>query len=139
MAISTAAKKRIRNRAGNRCGYCLTQQEYLPWALEFEHVIPKAKGGSDDEDNIWLACRSCNLYKADITEAVDPDTQQLVGLFNPVRQHWPDHFDWSDDGLRIIGKSPIGRATVIALQLNNFYALTVRRHWIEAGWHPPHV
>ncbi|WP_260441293.1 HNH endonuclease [Microcystis sp. M31BS1] len=31
--------------------------------LEIEHIIPKAKGGSDDEYNLWLACRLCNGYK----------------------------------------------------------------------------
>lgn len=137
MAITEAIKVRVRERADNRCGYCLTQQKYVPWSLELEHVIPRAKGGSDDEDNIWLACRSCNLFKADQTEAIDSETQQLVPLFNPIKQNWTDHFRWSDDGLRIIGKSAIGRATVTALQLNNIYALTVRRHWISAGWHPP--
>jgi hypothetical protein len=137
MPITTAIKKRIRERAGNSCGYCLTQQQYVPLSLELEHVIPKAKGGSDDEDNIWLACRSCNLYKADQTEAIDNETQKLVTLFNPIQQKWTDHFNWSDDGLRIVGISAIGRATVTALQLNNVYALTVRRHWISAGWHPP--
>ncbi|BAZ12013.1 HNH endonuclease [Calothrix sp. NIES-4071] len=30
-----------------------------------------------------------------------------------------------------------GRATVIALQLNNVYAVTVRQAWVSAGWHPP--
>ncbi len=38
---------------------------------------------------------------------------------------------------RIIGKTPCGRATVIALQLNNWIAVMVRREWIAAGWHPP--
>jgi hypothetical protein len=137
MAVTEAVKARVRQRAGNRCGYCLTQQQYVPLSLELEHIVPKAKGGTDDEDNIWLACRSCNLYKADQTEAVDNETQQLVPLFNPIRQKWTDHFSWSEDGLHITGKSAIGRASVAALQLNNIYALTVRRHWIEAGWHPP--
>jgi 5-methylcytosine-specific restriction endonuclease McrA len=137
MAITEAVKVRVRERAYNRCGYCLTQQQYVPWSLEIEHIIPKAKGGSDNEDNIWLACRSCNLYKADQTEAIDNETRQLVPLFNPIQQEWMDHFSWSNDGLRIVGKSAIGRATIAALQLNNIYALTVRRHWIEAGWHPP--
>ncbi len=37
----------------------------------------------------------------------------------------------------IIGLTPIGRATIFALQMNNLVAVTVRRNWIAAGWHPP--
>jgi hypothetical protein len=25
--------------------------------LEIEHIIPKALGGSGEEENLWLACR----------------------------------------------------------------------------------
>jgi hypothetical protein len=63
----------------------------------------------------------------------------LVPLFNPRRQSWSEHFVWSDDGTRILGKTPIGRATIVALQLNNLISVVVRRHWVPAGWHPPDV
>jgi hypothetical protein len=63
----------------------------------------------------------------------------LVPLFNPRRQSWSEHFVWSDDGTRILGKTPIGRATIVALQLNNLISVVVRRHWVAAGWHPPDV
>jgi hypothetical protein len=137
MSVSEAVRARVRQRAANRCGYCLTHQDYVPWTLEIEHITPIAKGGSDDEANLWLACRSCNLYKSNLTMGLDPVTQQHLPLFNPAQQRWSDHFIWSDDGLRIVGWTACGRATVIALQLNNIYALTVRRNWIAAGWHPP--
>jgi hypothetical protein len=29
------------------------------------------------------------------------------------------------------------RVTIVALNLNNLIAVTVRRNWITAGWHPP--
>jgi len=61
--ISEAIRHRIREQAQERCGYCLTQQKYVPWTLEIEHLIPKSKEGTNDELNLWLACRSCNLYK----------------------------------------------------------------------------
>jgi hypothetical protein len=37
----------------------------------------------------------------------------------------------------IIGQTPVGRATVVALRLNNEYVVPSRRVWIAAGWHPP--
>lgn len=135
--ISEAVRARVRAYAGNRCGYCLSRQDYVPWPLEIEHIIPKAKGGTDDEENLWLACRSCNLYKADQTHGRDPLTNHLVRLFDPRRQRWSRHFRWNADGALIIGCTACGRATAIALNLNNMVAVTVRRNWIAAGWHPP--
>jgi hypothetical protein len=105
--------------------------------LEIEHIIPKSKGGTDDEENLWLACRSCNLFKSDQTHGRDPLTGRRVRLFNPRRQKWWRHFRWSEKGTLIIGRTACGRATVVALNLNNLVAVTVRRNWILAGWHPP--
>ena len=135
--ISDALRARVRAQAGNRCGYCLVRQEYVPWVLEAEHILPKSKGGTDDEENLWLACHSCNLFKSDQTHGRDPLTGRRVRLFNPRRQPWKRHFRWSEDGAFIIGRTVCGRATVVALNLNNLVAVTVRRNWITAGWHPP--
>ncbi|MEM7129889.1 MAG: HNH endonuclease [Chloroflexota bacterium] len=137
MAIPEHLQKLIRQQAYNRCGYCLTQQQYLPWKLEIEHIIPQSKGGSDAEDNLWLACRSCNLYKSNQIDAVDPLTGKRYLLFNPREQVWWHHFQWSNEGTMIVGLTPCGRASVIALNMNNLVAVTVRRNWVAAGWHPP--
>lgn len=135
--ISRAVRTRIRAEAGNRCGYCLSPQQYVLGQLEIEHIIPKAAGGTDDEENLWLACRLCNNYKATQTRATDPLAGRRAALFNPRRQRWSRHFAWSDDGSRIIGRTASGRATVVALQLNNVIAVLVRRQWVSVGWHPP--
>ena len=127
---------KIREQAGNRCGYCLSPQHLVLGLLEIEHLFPRAKGGTDEEDNLWLACRLCNGFKAVQTEGPDPDGGQEVRLFNPRRQQWKEHFRWSEDGTRIMGITACGRATVLALQLNNWIAVMVRREWVAAGWHP---
>jgi hypothetical protein len=105
--------------------------------LEVEHIIPQAKGGGDEEENLWLACRMCNQYKGTQTHAADPLTGRRTRLFNPRTQRWSRHFRWSEDGAQIVGRTACGRATVIALNMNNPIAIRVRRKWIEAGWHPP--
>jgi hypothetical protein len=79
----------------------------------------------------------CNNYKNAQTEGLDPETGRRVRLFNPRRQRWADHFAWSEEGLRVLGRTPCGRATVLSLQLNNVIAVMVRREWVTAGWHPP--
>jgi hypothetical protein len=105
--------------------------------LEIEHIIPRAAGGVDEESNLWLACRLCNNFKSSLSRYPDPQTKRATALFHPRKQTWCDHFEWSDDGIRILGKTACGRATVAALRLNNLVAITVRRYWVEAGWHPP--
>ena len=130
-------RQRIREQADNRCGYCLSPQHLVLGTLEIEHLLPRGRGGSDEEWNLWLACRLCNNYKSDQTSARDPETGQDVTLFNPRQQRWSEHFRWTADGIKIRGRTPCGRATVIALQLNNMVAVTVRRYWVQAGWHPP--
>ena len=136
-AIPRAVDAHVREEAGNRCGYCQAPQELIPAPLEIEHLIPRVLGGSNDPENLWLACRMCNLYKRDRTHARDPQTGRRVRLFNPREQQWARHFRWSDDGTQVIGLTVCGRATVEALNLNNQYAITARRNWIRTGLFPP--
>lgn len=135
--ISEEIRLRVRSSANHQCGYCRSLQKYVLGVLEIEHIIPKAAGGSDEEENLWLACRLCNSYKGVQTHAKDPVTNRNVRLFNPRQQKWSRHFTWTDRGAYIAGLTASGRATVLALQLNNPYAVTVRQAWISAGWHPP--
>lgn len=135
--IAAALRQRIRQQAAARCGYCLTQEVVSGIPLTLEHLLPKAKGGEDIEENLWLSCRLCNEAKGVVTEAHDPETRELVPLFNPRRQRWTDHFRWNQAGTYIIGITPIGRATVEALALNCELRILARALWVEAGWHPP--
>ena len=135
--ISEDVKQRVRRQADDRCGYCLSPQKLVLGWLELEHIIPSARGGSDFEENLWLACRLCNHFKSDQQDAPDPETGKRVALYNPRQQQWNEHFAWSADGVNIVGTTPCGRATVLALQMNFWIAVQVRRQWVAAGWHPP--
>lgn len=135
--IPGEVRERIRTEAQDRCGYCQSHQKYVLGPLEIDHILPQARGGTDDEENLWLACRMCNAYKGTQTHARDPVTSRRVKLFNPRRQRWSTHFTWSEDGTKVLGRTVCGRATVVALQLNNVLAVMVRREWVAAGWHPP--
>lgn len=135
--ISSETRRKVREAAGNSCGYCLSRQRYTMSVLEIEHIIPKSNGGTNAEENLWLSCGLCNRYKGMQTDGFDEETQNIVALFNPRRQIWTEHFAWSADGTRITGITPTGRVTVNALKLNNDIAVEVRRNWILAGWHPP--
>ena len=146
--ITVVVRRRVRKAARDRCGYCLNPQRYVRFAhrrlrltvmgaLEIEHIIPRARGGRNDESNLWLSCSLCNRYKGTQTKGRDPVSGAVVALFNPHTQKWFNHFQWSIDGTHIIGLTQTGRATVEALKLNNEVAVEVRRNWVLAGWHPP--
>ena len=137
MAISEQVRARVRAQAQNRCGYCRSLEKYILGILEIDHIIRKAIGGSDEEENLWLACSLCNNYKGTQTDAFDGVTQKHVKLFNPRTQQWSQNFAWSEDATEIIGLTDCGRATVTALQLNNNIAVSVRRQWVSAGWRSP--
>lgn len=135
--LPESTRQRVRQRAGNRCEYCLSNQDYVMGILQVDHVTPRAKAGSDTEDNLCLACELCNQYKWTKTAGLDLESGETVTLFNPRQQKWHDHFTWSEDGTEISGLTACGRATIIALRLNNSISVTVRRNWVRAGWHPP--
>jgi hypothetical protein len=53
-------RRLVRERAGSRCEYCGMRQEFDELPFQIEHVIPRKHHGSDEEDNLALACFACN-------------------------------------------------------------------------------
>ena len=58
--ITRETRQLIWQRYGGKCADCSATQY-----LEYDHIIPVAKGGSNGEKNIQLLCRKCNLKKSD--------------------------------------------------------------------------
>ena len=135
--VSKELDAKIRAQAKNRCGYCLVPQKLVSYKLEIEHIFPKGKGGETKEENLWLSCRQCNLNKSLKTHGFDAVTFERIKLFNPREQVWAEHFVWSENKILIIGKTPCGRATVSALQLNSDLQRTAREFWKLTGIFPP--
>jgi hypothetical protein len=137
MSLTEEIREYVRQRAANRCEYCQSHQDYTMGRLQIDHVWPLAKGGHSLPENLCLACELCNQYKWTQTAVIDPQSGEIVLLYNPRWQKWADHFVWVADGTKIQGLTACGRATVVALRLNNRLAVTVRQHWVKVGWHPP--
>lgn len=57
--ISDDIKEFVWRRDGGRCVQCGSQEK-----LEYDHIIPISKGGSNTARNIQLLCESCNREKA---------------------------------------------------------------------------
>lgn len=119
------------------CQYCLTAEANSGLRLTCDHIIPGSKGGATVFENLCSACSACNEFKADATHGVDPVTGELVALFHPRTQRWSEHFAWSADATRVEGVTPTGRATVVALRMNQPLIVTARGRWARVGWHPP--
>ena len=62
--ISTGDRNRIYNKNKGRCAIC---GEFVPCNdFTIDHIIPLAKGGTNELDNLQCACRTCNVMKQDI-------------------------------------------------------------------------
>lgn len=115
----------VRRRAADACEYCQRRQIDSPlFPLQIEHIIARKHGGTDAFDNIALACAECNLHKSCNLSGIDPESQELTRLFHPRQDSWDQHFYW--DGLRIVGRTAIGRTTVRVLEMNLPERLRVR-------------
>ena len=135
--IPKALRLAVAEQAKHRCGYCLTQEAVSGFEMEYDHLVPQALGGQTLEDNLWLACSYCNDAKNKRLVVLDPESGELVNLFNPRTQKWAEHFEWVEEGEKIIGLTPVGRATVVALSLNRPVVVIARKLWASWGKHPP--
>lgn len=118
--------RQVRERAAERCEYCLIPQLALPLPFQVDHIIAEQHQGETALSNLALACPHCNRYKGPNIAGIDPRTGELVRLFHPRTDRWEDHFDWADSS-RIAGKTPIGRATVQVLAMNAEGPMLLRR------------
>jgi HNH endonuclease len=125
----------VAHRAGHRCEYCHAPEAIFNFSFELEHAHPQSQQGSDEDSNLALARRACNLHKSDHVTGDDPATQSPVPLFNPRRDRWEEHFQVQATG-EILGLTPIGRATVARLQMNTAVQLEARRLWMQLKLFP---
>ena len=129
--MDAATRDLVRLRADNRCEYCLLRQEYSELTHHLEHIVSKQHGGSDDADNLALACHRCNLRKGPNLTGIDPLTGEVVALFHPRREQWTEHF--LVQGIRIEGITAGGRATVQVLAMNDARRLELRAELLLRG------
>lgn len=143
MAIRDSLRQQVRERGHFCCEYCHSPEKLSANRFTIDHVMPRSLGGSDEFINLALACRRCNERRSNFLEALDPETQTIVPIFNPREHLWNDHFIWTQQGTVIRGISPIGRATVERLDMNdsrypdNDSIRATRKFWRQIGVHPP--
>ncbi len=97
--------------------------------FHIEHIVAKQHRGQTIEENLALACMSCNLHKGTNLFGLDPDTNLPVRLFDPRKDAWQAHFIRA--GARILGITEIGRTTAWLLQFNSDLNLLQRQAIME--------
>jgi hypothetical protein len=129
-------RRQVVERAGNCREYCLLHQDLAASTHQVDHVIGEKHGGQTSHDNLALSCTVCNRQKGSDMSSIDPETGNLVSLFNPQTEQWSDHFNLH--GVYIVGLTDVGRTTVAFLRLNTFGRLMEHASLMRAGHYPPH-
>lgn len=132
--VSEALRALIRERAGERCEYCLIHEVDAFYSHQPDHIISEKHGGLTHEDNLAWACFLCNHYKGSDISSIDPQTGRLTALFHPRRQRWRRHFRLA--GARIEPLTAQGRVTVGLLRLNHPASVATRLQLIASGRFP---
>ncbi len=132
--ISSQIRQLVTDRAGGKCEYCLTHQDFSIYSHEIDHATAVKHGGLSTEENLVLACLPCNRYKGSDLTSIDPTTKQITVLFNPRLHQWNEHFE-IDQGY-ILGKTTIGRTTIFLLKLNEPKRLMIRQALVLQKLYP---
>lgn len=133
--ISQPLRRQVTERARFACEYCHLPQRLAVAAFEIDHILARAHEGPTNAGNLCLACPVCNGAKRAQQEVRDPESGRRVRLFNPRRDKWSRHFGWNND-YEIIGKTAVGRATVVALKMNLPRIVRLRQVWASLGEYP---
>ncbi len=135
MSITAAQRRAVIQRAGDCCEYCrLTEIDELA-PFHVDHIVPRKNNGTDDLDNLCLACYMCNLFKGSNMAAADPLTGAAAFLFNPRTQIWDDHFTINPDAA-LTGKTPEGRVTINVMRMNAESQVQYRQFTMRTGEYP---
>lgn len=136
--ISAAEIRRlVAERARNQCEYCRCSFDFSSSPYAVDHISPRVGGGTSDLENLAWSCQGCNGHKLTATAAQDLITGEQAALYHPRQQNWAEHFQWSENGLTLLGTTPTGRATIERLQLNRPSVINLRRVLTGFGLHPP--
>ena len=131
--IPLPLRRAVRLRAGGLCEYCHSQARFAMQPFSIEHIVPRSQQGTATLENLAVSCQGCNNHKYQKIFSEDPATGSQVALFHPRRDNWQEHFTWNEDASLVIGLTPTGRATVLALQLNREGLVNLRKILFAAG------
>lgn len=123
-------------RAGHRCEYCHAPESVFNFPFEVEHVMPLSQDGRNDDSNLALSCRSCNLYKGPAIDGLDEESGNIAPLFHPRQHEWETHFEVDMETGKLVGLTDVARVTINRLRLNSDLQLRARKVWLRLELFP---
>jgi hypothetical protein len=125
--ISAALRRQVRERAGNRCEYCLIHESDTEFGCEVDHILSEKHQGPTVADNLALACFYCNRNKGtDMGSVRSSDDPAFVRFFNPRIDFWDEHFERNAEQ-HLLGRTDIGQVTARIFGFNAEARLLERR------------
>ncbi|MEG4322202.1 MULTISPECIES: HNH endonuclease signature motif containing protein [unclassified Microcoleus] len=125
--VSASLRRTVCDRANGCCEYCLIPEKLALSSHQVDHIIAEKHRGETVESNLALSCSLCNKNKGSDIASIDPETREVVRLYNPRKDRWADHFQLQTESGTIEPLTAIGRVSVYLLQVNRAECLTQRK------------
>lgn len=130
--MDKATERLVRERAGGTCEYCRRPEKLSGLRFVLDHIIAQKHKGLATADNLAVACDFCNLHKGSDIAGLDPLDGALSRLYHPRRDKWSEHFRL-DASAFLVGRTPVGRATIEVLSMNDDRQVALRRSMMNEG------
>jgi len=132
--ISSSLRQLVIERSQSCCEYCLIHQNFSLYSHEIDHIIAVKHGGKTSPENLALSCLPCNRHKGSDFATLEPNTGEIIPLFNPRLQIWDENFILKN--AEIIGITSIGQATSRLLMFNSSNRVRSRQLLITQKLYP---
>jgi HNH endonuclease len=130
--IPEALRREVVERGQIRCEYCRLLEMDSYYSHEIDHIYAEKHGGITESANLCLACADCNRHKGSNLCSLDPQTGDIVALYNPRNDLWKDHFQMFNNG-KIQPLTAKGRVTERVLRFNRLELIAERIRLIALG------
>jgi len=120
--VPGSTRYEVLRRSGGRCELCGASHEEIQ--IDVDHIIPRSKGGTNDESNLQALCRTCNAQKLnrDDTNFSEVAESYKVRVENCV-------FCEQDGGVLIIAENELAIAIEDKYPVTSLHTLIIpKRH-----------
>jgi len=121
--LSGSLRYKIIKRSGGRCEACGIPSDKM--AIDVDHIVPKNKGGSNDESNLQALCYKCNRQKRDTD---DTDFHQVKESYKD-RDHKCVFCNLESHNIKIIAENELALAFYDGYAVTKYHILVIpKRH-----------
>jgi 5-methylcytosine-specific restriction endonuclease McrA len=89
--VNQSLIRSVRARAKRRCEYCHIPDSAYASSFHADHILARQHGGESNLENPALACIHRNQSKGPNIAGRDPETGEVIPLFDSRSNSWVDH------------------------------------------------